>query len=125
MVRPRRELTDEEKAACGKNEFIDPNGYVRIRDPKAKGGNVMKHRRVMEEKLGRPLLPNEKVKRRDNNKLNNDPDNLYVVLNGQPDPHAHERRLLVERAKLQKRIDEIDQELKLMSGELVADKPWD
>lgn len=124
MARPRREPTEEEKAACGKNEFIDPQGYIRIRDNTVKGGNILKHRRVMEEHLGRPLKSTEKIKRKDGNKLNNAISNLYVVVNGTPDPNAAERKLRTERAKLQARMDEIDQELRLMSGEEVLAQPW-
>lgn len=37
------------------------------------------HRHVMEEKLGRPLEPNERVYHIDGDHLNNDPDNLIVI----------------------------------------------
>jgi hypothetical protein len=124
VARPRRETTEEEVAACGKNEFIDPQGYIRIRDSKEKGGNVLKHKKVMEAHLGRPMKPGEKIRRKDGNKLNNDLSNLYVVVNGQPDPNFAERKLLTERAKLQKRIDEIDRELRLIKGEEVLEQPW-
>ena len=38
------------------------------------------HRVVAEAKLGRPLLPNEDVHHQDENKQNNDPSNLEVLL---------------------------------------------
>lgn len=37
------------------------------------------HRVVAEEKIGRPLLPGEVVHHKDENRLNNDPDNLEVL----------------------------------------------
>jgi hypothetical protein len=37
------------------------------------------HRHVMAEKLGRELLPSEKVYHKDGDHLNNDPDNLILI----------------------------------------------
>ena len=44
---------------------------------KLKGRHM--HRVVMEQALGRPLLPNEIVHHRDGDKWNNDPSNLVVM----------------------------------------------
>jgi hypothetical protein len=61
---------------------IDDDGYVLIKSPdhpyKTKAGYVGQHRLVMEEKLGRFLLPNEVVHHRDSNHANNEPDNLEL-----------------------------------------------
>jgi hypothetical protein len=43
---------------------------------------VAEHRVVMAEKLGRPLKKAELVHHRDENKLNNDPDNLELTTRG-------------------------------------------
>ncbi len=44
-------------------------------------GYVPEHRLIMEEKLGRKLLPNEVVNHIDKNTLNNTPENLEVFEN--------------------------------------------
>jgi len=64
------------KRYCGNyKEFLD-NGYkCKIGDD---GKIVYIHRQVMEEKLGRKLKPGELVHHKDENKLNNDPDNLEL-----------------------------------------------
>lgn len=41
------------------------------------------HRLVMARKLGRILRPDEHVHHKDENGLNNDPDNLELMLKGQ------------------------------------------
>ncbi len=63
------------KRFCG-NLGID-NGYqYRIGQL---GETVYIHREVMEQKLGRKLRPGELVHHKDENKLNNDPDNLELT----------------------------------------------
>jgi len=61
--------------------FRDPNSlrYTGSRDNyiKLKGRHM--HRVVIEQVLGRKLLPNEIVHHRDGNKWNNDPSNLLVI----------------------------------------------
>lgn len=42
------------------------------------GDWVPEHRKIVEELLGRSLLPNEKVKHKDLDKTNNSPENLTV-----------------------------------------------
>lgn len=37
------------------------------------------HRHIMEEKLGRPLQPSERVYHKDGDHLNNDEDNLVLI----------------------------------------------
>lgn len=50
---------------------------------------VAQHRRVMAEKLGRPLKSTELVHHKDENKLNNDPENLELTTRaGHPAHHA-------------------------------------
>jgi hypothetical protein len=63
MPRTPRAQTEQEKAlGLASNEFIDPNGYIRVRDHTRVGGSVLKHRLVMERHLGRPLKKDEQVR---------------------------------------------------------------
>lgn len=62
------------------------------------------HRLIAEQKLGRKLRPNERVKFKDNNRSNLDPDNIVVTETG---ASSTERR----RAQLQVRIEELQAEL--------------
>ena len=69
-------------------QFQDTAGYIRIYYPdhpyathpsKSPEGYVLKHRLVMEKKLGRYLLPSEKVHHIDGIKNNNNEANLQLV----------------------------------------------
>lgn len=62
--------------------IVDKDGYVLLKAPNhphaTAAGYVREHRLVMEEKLGRLLLPTEVVHHRDDCKHNNTPDNLEL-----------------------------------------------
>lgn len=53
--------------------------HTRTRLIRRDGKKVRAHRWLMEQELGRKLLPNEHVHHRDGNPLNNDPGNLEVI----------------------------------------------
>lgn len=55
--------------------WVNGDGYVLIR---LQGKNVLEHRKVMEEKLGRPMLPGETVHHMNGIKTDNDPGNLEL-----------------------------------------------
>jgi len=60
-------------------------GYIMVKRPDhpycRKSGYIMEHRIIMENKIGRYLLKNEKVHHKDENKLNNNPPNLILNSN--------------------------------------------
>ena len=70
---------------------IHSNGFVYIkvspdhmlaRNDRPNGTWVLENRKVMAEKLGRPLGRHEKVLHKDGDKTNNSPDNLYITGRG-------------------------------------------
>lgn len=72
-----------EKHYMWKGHSIDKDGYRLIHvkgHPNARKHSnwIFEHRLVMEEVIGRYLLPNEVVHHIDGNKLNNDPSNLRL-----------------------------------------------
>lgn len=64
--------------------LIDPVGYMRLYGAKPTPRNYFdyqyEHRKVLAEALGRELMKNEIVHHKDENKLNNVPENLELVL---------------------------------------------
>lgn len=76
---------------------LNHNGYVELWIPnhhRTRGnGYVFEHILVLEEKIGRRLLPNEQVHHIDKDRKNNSPDNLEVVdIVEHTKLHAKERR---------------------------------
>jgi hypothetical protein len=72
------------------------NPYTRLWDAD-NGETYYEHRRVAEEKLGRPLRAGEVVHHEDQNKNNNHPDNI-VIFSSQRAHMLYENYYLRERA---------------------------
>jgi hypothetical protein len=77
------------------------NGYISVTIPEHphadKKGRVYQHRLVMEEKIGRYLLPEEVVHHIDEDKQNNHPDNLMLFDN---DAEHHRHHGMIRRSKI-------------------------
>lgn len=67
-----------------KDGYLVASGY---------NSEIFIHRAVAENKIGRPLLPNEVAHHIDGNKFNNDPNNIKVVTrsNHLKEEHPHPR----------------------------------
>lgn len=71
-----------------KQDRVDDQGYVQVFAPEhpnaRKSRRVPKHRLVMSEKLGRPLLPGENVHHINGVRTDNRPENLELWVTSQP-----------------------------------------
>ena len=104
---------------------LTPDGYYYTRDGykarKVNGVQVFEHRLVMEQIIGRPLMPGERVHHRNGNRQDNRPENLELwtgVGQSKKDPHGVRLVDLVldmiesltktERAKVLRRLEELN-----------------
>lgn len=62
--------------------YVTQNGYRKIRLPDNTW--TLEHRHVMEQTLGRALLPGENVHHKNGDRLDNRPDNLELWVTRQP-----------------------------------------
>lgn len=100
------------KPSADGERYVSQNGYSYT-----KVGKVWKltHHLVMEEKLGRPIAPDEMVKFVSGNKLDLRPENIVIVKRGQSS-------LRKRKAQLEARIEELQAQLDLVNKELEAQR---
>jgi hypothetical protein len=71
----------DKRAPNGQANYINESGYRVIN---ANGRIVLEHRHVMEQVLGRPLLPNETPHHKNGQRADNRPENLELWVSHQP-----------------------------------------
>ncbi len=69
---------------AGKPPKPNPLGYIRVPDPGRPTGQILEHRLVMEQAIGRRLLRCEVVHHKDGNRSNNDLSNLELWSSSHP-----------------------------------------
>lgn len=81
-IRRRGPASGEKHPGWKGGQTRDKHGYVLVYMPDHphcnSNGYIREHRLVMEQKIGRPLLPTEVVHHIDDNPANNSPDNLRL-----------------------------------------------
>jgi len=86
---------------------VSPNGYHYTRTEK---GWVTTHTIVAEERLGRPLEKNERVKFKDGDRTNLSPDNLIVYIVQERSKNRKIAQLKARIADLQAQLEELEDE---------------
>ncbi|QNJ97015.1 HNH endonuclease [Constantimarinum furrinae] len=94
-----------------KKTYIDERGYRRY-----SGSEKLVHRHQAEKMLGRKLRKSEVVHHKDRNKLNNNPNNLWVF----PNQAAHDRVHKIDARRHGKKISYKGFDQKEESGCLIT-----
>lgn len=85
---------------------ISPNGYEYTKTP---DGWELTGRIVAAKKLGRKLLPTERIRYKDENRLNNHPDNIIVYTVRQKSQAARKADLEAKIEELQAQLEELEE----------------
>lgn len=72
---------------------VSPDGYVKVPDKSGRGRSILEHRLVMEENLGRQLLPTENVHHKNGDRQDNRIENLELWSTSQPQGQRPEDKL--------------------------------
>lgn len=102
------------KRVLDRDSYVDSSGYVQLRRPDhpAAWGNakcwIHEHRVVMEEQLGRYLLPGENVHHKNGNRADNSPTNLELWVTAQPAGQRPEDLVAYARMILERYGDLVD-----------------
>lgn len=90
-------------------ETTNANGYLQVKTEK---GWVGKHTLILEEKLGRKLLPGEKARFADNDRTNLSPENIVLVeIQDRASIAAKIAKLQAEIQDRQALVKELEEEL--------------
>lgn len=100
-------------AAVG-TETVNANGYCQVKT--VDRGWVGKHTLVLEAKLGRVLLANERAVFKDGNKSNLDPSNIELSVTGNGSIQARIVKLRAEIADREALIQDLEQQLGTQHG---------
>jgi hypothetical protein len=100
--------TDENGVKKEGSWYVSQNGYHYT---KKDGKFHLTHRLIMEQKLGRKLEKGERVKFKDNDRTNLDPDNIVMTNPQQKSLRAQLAVLIAKRDDLQAQIDDIEHQL--------------
>jgi hypothetical protein len=88
LGKPLTPLRTKRAAGTRGQRWFTKSGYVEVYLPEhpnaPKGGNILEHRLVMSEILGRPLRPGENVHHKNGNRSDNRPENLELWTVPQP-----------------------------------------
>lgn len=80
------------------------NGYLYIKEPQ---GWKLVHQKVAEENLGRPLADNERVRFKDGDRTNLDPENIVVYITKEKSRAARIAELEAKIEVLQAELDSL------------------
>ncbi len=98
----RRTLLGPDSPTWKGGTVVETEGYIGVYV--SPGKRVGEHRLVMEQVLGRPLLPTEHVHHKDRNVTNNDPSNL-VVLSASQHKRLHVHEMMAQPRPWSRRYD--------------------
>jgi len=90
------------------------NGYIAIKQ--SDGSWEYQHRLVMEEKLGRPLEPNERVYFLDGDRTNLDPENLRIKWLSPTKKYRHRANLRRRIIEARARLEDLEQQLAALNA---------